>query len=569
MALTKAFPRIMEGVVLSAKDFGAIGDGSTDDTLAIQAAIDATPQNGSLDLAGLTYAISSAIVMNKRMVLQNGVLKQTTEAENVLEVPGPLSYGPTLRNVGLTHDFTTASAGSLLDIGDGGNVGFLTWDGSLSFCTGGYYGVRSHGGTYMMRFNRVWITNIYSSGFYLPASGDVVNDSALGGSTTTTLTTCFVSNIQTVDPAFAIGTGYDTVRLENCSADSVTNFGFFKAQPLQIVNCSSENIRNPIVGSLTGTHRFITLSSGAGQEVNGFHSTFDAGFTAPTPSGGTVNALIYSANANNLNVAGIRGSVPSGYYMLDQEGGQAFVNSQSLGNGVRNTSSSNFSAPNRSVAQAENTHTFNRLTTSAGISTGNICELQANSSTVGSVAVGSSDSLVFQNEVNSASVVLSAKNSGGIADSVFYNANVPAFFPISDNTNSLGRAGFKWSVVYAGTGTINTSDANEKTDIRDLSEKEKAVALRIKEQIKSFKFKDAVEKKGINARIHFGVIAQDVKEAFEAEGLDANKYGLFCSDTWWSDAEGNVHDEQEDGLTKVTRLGIRYDELLAFVISGM
>jgi len=107
--------------------------------------------------------------------------------------------------------------------------------------------------------------------------------------------------------------------------------------------------------------------------------------------------------------------------------------------------------------------------------------------------------------------------------------------------------------VYATTGTINTSDANQKTEIADLTAAELAVAKRIKGLFKTFKFKEAVAAKGENARKHVGVMAQDVQAAFAAEGLDANQYGLFCSDT-------------VDG---VTTLGVRYEELLAFVIAAM
>lgn len=126
--------------------------------------------------------------------------------------------------------------------------------------------------------------------------------------------------------------------------------------------------------------------------------------------------------------------------------------------------------------------------------------------------------------------------------------------PIGDGVNSLGRADRRWSVVYAATGTINTSDANQKTQIRDITAQEKAVALRVKSQLKAFKFKSAVEQKVENARIHFGVIAQDVKAAFEAEGLVAEHYGVFCSDI---------------GENGSTTLGVRYDELFAFVLGAM
>lgn len=128
----------------------------------------------------------------------------------------------------------------------------------------------------------------------------------------------------------------------------------------------------------------------------------------------------------------------------------------------------------------------------------------------------------------------------------------------TDNNISLGDAGNRWSEVFAGTGTINTSDENLKTNIRDISVAEKAVVSAIKSQMKAFQFSDAVEAKGSNARIHFGVIAQTVRDAFIAEGLDPANYGVFCSDTW-TDDDGN---EQ-------TRLGIRYDELFAFIISTL
>lgn len=126
--------------------------------------------------------------------------------------------------------------------------------------------------------------------------------------------------------------------------------------------------------------------------------------------------------------------------------------------------------------------------------------------------------------------------------------------PLADNAYSVGESAARWSVIYAATGTINTSDANQKQDISELDTKEKQVAVAIKGLIKKFRFKDAVAQKGDKARIHIGVIAQEVHAAFAAQGLNANEYGLFCLDTL------------EDGSE---RLGIRYEELLAFVISTL
>ena len=48
-----------------------------------------------------------------------------------------------------------------------------------------------------------------------------------------------------------------------------------------------------------------------------------------------------------------------------------------------------------------------------------------------------------------------------------------------------------------------------------------------------YKFKEAVAKKGeANARKHVGLVAQDIIEAFQAQGLDAFDYGIVCHDSW-------------------------------------
>lgn len=83
--------------------------------------------------------------------------------------------------------------------------------------------------------------------------------------------------------------------------------------------------------------------------------------------------------------------------------------------------------------------------------------------------------------------------------------------------------------------------------------------------------------KGEGARIHVGVIAQDVMQAFAAEGLDAARYALLCHDVWHADpgvpaevdADGNETRPATPGWSAGERYGIRYEELLAFVVAAL
>ena len=211
-------------------------------------------------------------------------------------------------------------------------------------------------------------------------------------------------------------------------------------------------------------------------------------------------------------------------------------------------------------------------------STGNVANFQANaaggaaaifvrnSSTTGTSAIvqllaqASSGSSYTQNlniDLNSTSNTLqTAFGTGDQIGVALLNSNggsgseTGAYYPTFDNKTTLGLSGKRWSVVYAGTATINTSDRNLKEEIQDLSDAELRVAQACKGLVKRFKFKGGTRK-------HIGVIAQDVRDAFTAEGLDAHEYGLFCSDTWTDEETGE----------EVTQLGIRYEELLAFIIS--
>jgi hypothetical protein len=47
----------------------------------------------------------------------------------------------------------------------------------------------------------------------------------------------------------------------------------------------------------------------------------------------------------------------------------------------------------------------------------------------------------------------------------------------------------------------------------------------------------AVELKGNAARVHSGLIAQQINEIFKTRGLDAYRYGLLCYDAWEAESE--------------------------------
>lgn len=136
----------------------------------------------------------------------------------------------------------------------------------------------------------------------------------------------------------------------------------------------------------------------------------------------------------------------------------------------------------------------------------------------------------------------------------------------ADGTINFGSGSRRLDTIFAATGTINTSDARAKQDVSQLEDAERRVALRIKGLLRRYRLRDAVARKGDDARVHFGVVAQDVEAEFIAEGLDPTAYALFCHDQW--EATPDIPGEQK-GAPAGDRYGIRYDELYAFVLAAL
>ena len=230
-----------------------------------------------------------------------------------------------------------------------------------------------------------------------------------------------------------------------------------------------------------------------------------------------------------------------------------------------------------------NTNIFLNRTSSAG----NLIEFRKDNTAVGTISTDFDTIAITGNAAT-------ASHTSGLAFASSSSAQriVPCQqgTSIVDDTINLGGSGQRFDDIHASNGTIQTSDRNEKQDIEELNDAEKRVAVVAKGLMRKFRWKSKVEIKGDKARTHFGIIAQDLEDAFKAEGLDATKYAMFCSDTWWekeitvdaveADEEKgieaknaytrrDVKEEATEGYTEKTRLGVRYSELLAFIISAI
>lgn len=154
------------------------------------------------------------------------------------------------------------------------------------------------------------------------------------------------------------------------------------------------------------------------------------------------------------------------------------------------------------------------------------------------------------------------------------------FYPGTDNVRNLGIASNRWATVYAGSSTIQTSDARVKTTVAPFSSAELAAATAMGREIGIFRFLDAMQAKGEDARFHCGMTVQRAIEILTGEGLDPFAYGFICYDEWDEEVIDYPASYDEDGAEiqpayrEVLRAAgsvysFRQDELGMFITRGL
>jgi len=352
--------------------------------------------------------------------------------------------------------------------------------------------------------------------------------------------------------------GYGQIRFGDTASTYSGGIQYEHSTDEMLFQCNgSERLRIDSSGNVgigeSSPHSFgvnqsgLTISDGTGGCIRLKNDAGTVNFDIENGGGGGINL-------NSVNAYPLKFSTSNTERMRINTSGHLLVGCTAYTGNTTNTGGGIYVDGSGSIlfsSATDATGVFNRVSTD-----GNIVEYRRDGGTVGSISSSSGNTSYNS---NGGIIYIGGNQSNHIQVITSSASGTPRLQPSADNTVDLGTVSNRFDDVFATNGTIQTSDRNEKQDEADLSDAETRVAVAAKGLLKKFKWKSAVEEKGDEARVHFGIIAQDLQDAFTAEGLDASDYAMFISSTWTDEETGEER----------TRLGVRYSELLAFIIAGI
>lgn len=137
---------------------------------------------------------------------------------------------------------------------------------------------------------------------------------------------------------------------------------------------------------------------------------------------------------------------------------------------------------------------------------------------------------LIRNGTSAGWFVNAMNDAGAMVGITLHNGGNNCFSPNVDNVLDCGSASARWANIRAGNGSIiTTSDGRLKKDLGSPDPRFLAAIRTV--QVKHYQMLDAIADKGeAAARIHTGIIAQDLVAALQSEGLDWRRYGVICED---------------------------------------
>ena len=553
---------------VSVKDFGAVGDGVTDDTAAIQAAITAA---SNIHFPAGTYKTSSTVTIPSNRNLYGDGAKASTISYtgtgdallNAYPVNGSNAAHVVISDLGLvcTNGSNTGAGfdqvcGSFVKVirvfVQGFKYGIIFDQTEVSLIDQCHIQANTTGGVWLVNGSEhspgasVLYTNVITiSNTEFNVTGIGILDDGGGNH-------FFVGNNINGGSIGIRVSGAGAVLIQNNGIEGQTSYPIFMTSVTNggVSVGTSYNVKvdsnfviavsgNPCIG--LGNANTLTLSN------NQFQGGTGGVYVVSGVSSGSV-AKLTSYNNVQVGFSGLLSGVSASFYQNDEP------------TGGRNTFTQLYSAANTDSA----IETYCPSSAGGGTSISGI-DLSANNNAASKVVYARIRPAINGNGAGAETGSLNLELVGSGTRSTRYTFANAEFLPAVDNTINLGKGALRWGTVYAGTGTINTSDEREKRDVADIDAAEKRVAVALKGSVKKFRFKDAVQAKGDAARIHVGVIAQEVMAAFQAEGLDPMRYAIVCYDEWDAELDEDGHEVRPAG----NRYGVRYEELMAFIISAL